>query len=66
MVWIILLSTALTFILLSRRHTEEVHTLAMQAASLISFVWGFAWAPPSVQWVLASVIGSVVFLGKRA
>ena len=66
MIWIILLSTAVSLIILSKRVTEEVHTLAVQATSLISFVWGFAWAPPSAQLVIASLIGSVAFLGKRA
>lgn len=64
MIWMILLVMGGCLVLWSRKVTEEVHTLAVRATSMISFMWGFAWAPPSIQMVIASILGSVVILRR--
>ncbi|MEO0539050.1 MAG: hypothetical protein AAF215_35005 [Cyanobacteria bacterium P01_A01_bin.123] len=64
MVWITLLMMGGLLVLWSRQVTEEVHTLAVKATSMISFIWGFSWAPPSAQVLLASLIGSMVMLRR--
>lgn len=65
MLWIILLSVAVSLMFLSKNVAEEVYSLAVRVTSAISFIWGFAWAPPSAQLLIASVLGSMVFFVRR-
>lgn len=65
MVWLVFLGIALSMVAWSRWMQEEVHAIAIQITSLISFIWGYSWAPPSVQLLIASLLGSAVMLDKR-
>jgi|GEM_PF-2462398 len=65
MPWMILLLGAIALVLFSQRLTEDVYRLASRLTGALSFLWGFSWAPPSVQLLIASV-GSVILVMMRS
>jgi hypothetical protein len=58
MLWLylIMVAIALGVLALVLRRLDEVHSIAATAAGLISFTWGFVWAPSTVQLLLISAI----------
>jgi hydrogenase-4 membrane subunit HyfE len=64
MLWCVLLVIALLMAAWSRKVQEDVHAIAAQLTGLISLIWGYSWAPPSVQLIVVS-LGSIMLLRWR-
>lgn len=61
MTWIYLIAIAFFLGILGKalKSSEEVHSIAVTVAGLISLLWGFAWAPPSMQLLIGGVLFGV-------
>ncbi|MEB3356396.1 MAG: hypothetical protein VKK04_06695 [Synechococcales bacterium] len=62
--WAALMGLALGFTLLSQRLREEGLMIAAAFAGLVSFIWGFTWAPPLAQLAIALSFGLWVTLRR--